>query len=152
MLAFLQFNAIIYNPVIFLPTFYSMLITGHNIMVCNLELHAIAIKRCFGMRQSHATTGIKQFHEFDFKCGELKSYGGEIVFIKWFSKLTSILKKFESKTQKNCSTGLFTNTCSCKINGTPRLVFHFKKELLQKGTSKKIIQRLIKIIQRVLIQ
>ena len=28
------------------------LITRHNI-ACDLELHAIAIKRCFGVRQSH---------------------------------------------------------------------------------------------------
>ena len=29
------------------------LITCHNIVVCDLESHAIAIKHCFGMRQPH---------------------------------------------------------------------------------------------------
>ena len=41
-----------------------MLITHHNIMACNLELHAIAIKPCFGIQQPHVRcfqkiTGLK---------------------------------------------------------------------------------------------
>ena len=41
------------NPAIFLAIINLMLITGHNIMACNLESHAIAIKCCFGMWQTH---------------------------------------------------------------------------------------------------
>ena len=51
MLIFSGFNVIVSNPVIFLPIFNFMQITHHNIMVWDLELHTIAIKRCFGMLQ-----------------------------------------------------------------------------------------------------
>ena len=49
----LWFNVTIPNPVIFLPIINFTLITRHNIMTYNLELHAIAIRCCFHVWQPH---------------------------------------------------------------------------------------------------
>ena len=48
---FSRFNVIICNRVIFLLIFNFTLITSHNIMACDLESHAVAIKHCFSVRQ-----------------------------------------------------------------------------------------------------
>ena len=50
---FSRFNFIISNPAIILPIFNFTLITRHDIMVCDLELHTIAIKYCFDIHQPH---------------------------------------------------------------------------------------------------
>ena len=61
MLDILRFNIIISNPFIFLPIVNFTLITRHNIMACNLALHVMAIKHCFGIQQSHAVLQIRTF-------------------------------------------------------------------------------------------
>ena len=50
---FSRFNVIVSNPATFLATFNFTLIIRHNIMVYDLELHAIAITCCFRVRQPH---------------------------------------------------------------------------------------------------
>ena len=48
-----DFFAIVSNPVIFFPILDFTIIKGYNIMACNLDLYAIAIKCFFGMQQPH---------------------------------------------------------------------------------------------------
>ena len=61
MLGILRFNIIISNPFVFLPIVNFTLITHHNIMACNLALHVMAIKHCFGIWQPHAVLQIRTF-------------------------------------------------------------------------------------------
>ena len=61
MLDILRFSIIISNPFVFLPIVNFTLITHHNIMACNLALHVMAIKHCFGIWQPHAVLQIRTF-------------------------------------------------------------------------------------------
>ena len=59
MLRFSRFNVIVSNPFIFLPIFNFTLTTCRSFVACHLESHAISIKCCFGMWQSHVRCFLK---------------------------------------------------------------------------------------------
>ena len=80
-------------------------------------------------------------HEFNVRFDEFKSHSSEIPFIKWFSKLISMLEKFALKTRQYKlrklkriipQDYLHKHVLARHMEHKDCFSFYFKKELLKK--------------------